>query len=270
MKSLMVAGLVCLAVVGCAPKGPDKVDEEALDAIVAAVQDQLNEPPASIYAVLREAAQAPQVGWDRLVIDAEGRPEPINWWLLNRGYLDLSGAQFAARPVFTLTKSARDLLAEPDQPWFEAVASGEPVVDCATAAAVAVNGCEVSVEVTPTLTPVGKSVIGDAKLLPLSVTAAVALGLEDWEVFDLTAAGSSPRQIALVAILGPEQTRDAQAAVAAKQLIGTMRSLAGESDPIVSHDAWTPPNYVEPPAPVTSRRPDSPTGRPSSPFRPGA
>lgn len=271
MRALVAGCLVALSLcaAACSKAGPDKLDPEGLDAVGLAVEDQLNEPASAILDLIRASAQQAQVGWDTLFINLDGTPEPVNWWLMKRGFLELSGAQFIARAAFTMTKPAQDLIATPDQPWFAVEVTGEPEVDCKTPAALAATGCEVAVEVTPSLTDAGRAAVGTAILAPFKVSAVVALGPEDWEVTNLTTEGPPPADVALNAILGPEEARQTQQTASNESLKGRLRALAGETDAPINLEAWTPPNYVEPPAPVAPAATPSPSSRPDSPFRPG-
>jgi hypothetical protein len=268
----LTALVLCAAVsLAACNKGaaPDDVDAEALDAISLAVEEQMNEPAFAIQGLLRAASQQAQVGWDTLVINLGEEPEPVNWWLQRRGFLELSGAQFATRAAFTLTKPAQDMLASPDQAWFEAATTGEPVIDCKTAAAVAGNGCEVQIEITPALTPAGRAAVGTPiqPLRPMAVTGVVTLDDNgEWTVLGLSGETQSPAEIALAAILGDPGQRQAAARAADDAMRGRLSQLAGETEAPINLEAFTPPNYITPEPPVAPIAP--PTGRPSTPFRP--
>ncbi len=265
---LLATGLVT-GLGACQPGGPDQIDEEALDAVALAIEDQMNEPAAAIMGLLRAASGEAQVGWDTLIINLDGTPEPVNWWLQQRGLLEMSGAQFATRAAFTLSKSANDILANPDEPWFEAKVTGEPLVDCKTPAALAANGCEVEIEVTPALTPAGRAMAGALPpMQPFAATAVVTLGPEDWIVGGLTTEGSAPREIAMTTILGAPARREEAARAADGRMKGQLSMLAGEREPEINLEAYTPPNYIEPPPPVRAIEPPKGNGR-DSPFRPG-
>ncbi len=206
MRGLALAFCALLMLAACnEAAAPDDVDAEALDAIALAVEEQMNEPAFAIQDVLRDASAQAQVGWDTLFINLDGEPEPVNWWLQRRGFLELSGAQFATRAAFTLTKPVNDMLAGPDQPCFEATATGEPLNDCKTAAAVAGNGCEVEIEITPALTAAGRTAVGapTQPLRPVAISGVVTLDANgEWTVLGLTSENQSPRELAMAAILG--------------------------------------------------------------------
>lgn len=266
---LLCASLMSGSLGACQRAQPAEVDEEALQAVEMAIEEELNAPGYAILALLRGAAQEAQVGWDALVISPYGEPEPVNWWLQRRGYLELSGAQFATRAAFTLTKPAQDMIAAPDQPWFEVAASGDPAIDCETAAAMAAGGCEVEFEVTPELSAAGRAAIGSPvnPLQPMTVSAVVSLGPEDWEVSNLAVEGATLTDVALSAILGTPDQRQAAARAANDAMNGRLAQLAGETEPVINLEAYAPPNYVDAPPPVAPSQ--APDGRQTSPFRPG-
>ena len=267
--ALLICAALTLAACNQAA-GPDDVDAEALNVLALAVEEQMNEPAYAIQSLLRQASAQAQVGWDTLFINLGGEPEPVNWWLQRRGFLELSGAQFATRAAFTLTKTAQEMVAQPDQAWIEAVATGEPLIDCKTAAAMAGAGCEVEVEVTPSLTPAGRAAVGTPvqPLRPITVSGVLTLDANgEWTVLGLASGGGEPRDIALNAILGDPGQRQAAARAADDAMKGRLSQLAGETEAPVNLEAWTPPNYIDPDPPVAPIAP--PTGRPSTPFRPG-
>jgi hypothetical protein len=270
MRRGLLTLMLCAGLCACDRGQPEDIDAEALTTVEEAVEEELNAPAYAILAVLRGAAQEAQVGWDALFITPADEAEPINWWLQRRGYIELSGAQFATRAAFTLSQAANDLVAQPDQPWFEVAASGEPKIDCETPAAVAAGGCEVELEVTPVLSPAGRAAIGQAAvpLEPLTVSAVLALGAEgEWEVAGLLAQGGSIPDLGLAAILGNAEQRQAAARAANGAMNDRLAQLAGETEPVINMEAYTPPNYIEPDAPVPPL--EAPNGRPTTPFRPG-
>lgn len=268
-RALAICAALMLAACNQAA-GPDDVDAEALDAMALAVEDQMNEPAFAIQALLRQASGEAQVGWDTLFINLGGEPEPVNWWLQRRGFLELSGAQFATRAAFTFTKPVQEMLAAPDQPWMEVTATGEPLIDCKTAAAVTGNGCEVEIEMTPALTPAGRAAVGTPiqPLRPITVSGVLTLDNNgEWMVLGLASETGTPGDIALNAILGDPMQRQAASRAADDAMKGRLSQLAGETEAPVNLEAWTPPNYIDPDPPV---RPIEPPGKQTSPFRPGA
>lgn len=266
---LLCGGLLSAGLTACDRGPPDEVDAEAIAAIETAVEDQLNAPAYAIMGVLRTAAQEAQVGWDTLSITPQEEPEPLGWWLQRRGLIEFSGAQFATRAAFILSRSAQELVAQPDQPWFEAAASSEPEIDCETAAAMEARGCEVTFEVTPELTPAGRAAVGSpaAPLGPIKITAVVTLGAEDWEVPSLTAEQGALSDLALASMLGTPDQRLAAAKVAQSAMDDRLVQMSGGVEPAFNPEASIAATYVEPPAPVAPAEAAIP--KVTSPFRPG-
>jgi hypothetical protein len=246
---LLIAALLALGACG-KKEAPETVDAEGLDMVAQAVADELNEPPAAIQLLLRQSAERPQVGWDNLSIGVGGEAYPVGAWLYRHGYLELAGTQYVTRPVFALTEKTRTLLQSPDQPWFEAAAGEATSVNCGTEAALNAGGCEVEVTVTPTLTPAGRAALGSPKLEPMTVRAVVAVAEDGWDVPMYSAAGLAPLDVALTAILGPEDGREAADKVVLKELGGRLGRAGETPEAAAASQPYQPPNYVEDPPPV--------------------
>lgn len=244
-RLLVIAAVLILGACG-QKEAPETVDAEALDMVAQAVADEMNEAPAAVQLLLREAAQKPQVGWDALNIGVGGQAYPVGAWLYRHGYLSLAGTQYLTRPVFALTEKTRTLLQSPDQPWFEATAGEATSVNCGTEAALSAGGCEVEVTVNPVLTPAGRAALGSPKIEPMTVRAVVAVAEEGWEVPTYGAIGATPLDLALTLILGPENNREAADKAVLKDLAGQL-GLDGETPEAAAASApYRPPNYIEP------------------------
>ena len=250
--ALAVMAAIALTVPACKRKDPNTVDATAYDAVVLAVGEQLNAPGDAIYAALRAADEKAQVGWDTLVVPTTAEPEPIGWWFLNRAWISLSGVQFNVRPVFTLSDAGRLLLAAPDQDWFAVnLGDDKPVVDCSTAAAMAIKGCEVVLTVEPQLTDPGKLVAAAKEIAPIKVHAVVNQGADGWEVPTLLPDGGlSFEEVALQTILGPKPARAAAAAAANDQMAGRVQELRRAGGISIESQSATPLPPVIQPEPV--------------------
>lgn len=244
-RLLLLAALLTLGACG-QKEAPETVDAEGLDMVAQVVADEMNEAPAALQILLRQSAERAQVGWDNLSIGVGGQAYPVGTWLYRHGYLQLAGTQYVTRPVFALTEKARTLLQSPDQPWFEAEAGEATNVNCGTEAALAANGCEVEVVVTPALTPAGRAALGSPKLEPMTVRAVVAVAEDGWEVPTYGAMGATPLDAALTLILGPENSREAADKAVLKELAGQL-GLDGETpEAAAASQPYRPPTYVEP------------------------
>lgn len=253
----------------CQPaKKDDVVEPAAIDEVEVAVADELNQPGAAVLALLKQANESPQIGWDALQVGFNDRVFPVNWWLWRRGYLSLHGSQFVGRPVFGLSQKAKDLVGGTDAAWFEAQA-GEPArVDCNTPAALTSGGCEVELVVNPVLTSVGRSVLGPVALAPMTVTALVSPTAEGWEVSEMTAEPLYPVDVALTAMLGPDPMREAAGAAVLKE-IEDRTALTPErraQAPVEAYQPLPPAEEIAPVAPLIGPSPISPQrGRPAFP-----
>jgi hypothetical protein len=246
MRRLLLLAAI-LALCACGKKeAPETVDAEGLDMVAQAVADEMNEPPAAIQALLRQAAEQPQVGWDTLNIGVGGQAYPVAAWLYRHGYLQLAGTQYVTRPVFALTEKTRTLLQSPDQPWFDAAAGEATSVNCGTETALSAGGCEVEVVVTPSLTPAGRAALGSPKLEPVTVRAVVAVAEEGWDVPTWGAVGAAPLDIVLNLLLGPEKDREAANRAVLKE-VGANLGLEGETpEAAAASQPYQPPAYIEP------------------------
>lgn len=251
--AVWVVAAVLTGLAACS-KDTDTLDASAYDAVAAEAEARLNEPAAEILGLMRNAAGAPQVGWDALVITGEDGPAPVNWWLWNKGWIQLAGTQFAGRPVFALTEAGQAAAAaDPDTPWFTATAGTDtPSVDCKSDAAITSGGCEVTMSVVPALTEAGRQVAGAHDFSPITVHALVAVGVEDWEIVSLSTEGPPLADQALEVILGPKSARAAALAAANDRLAtAIMVQRAGPGGP-EDGSAYRPPNYIETPPPVAA------------------
>ena len=251
--SLAVMAAIAVSLPACKKKDTNTVDDSAYDAIVTAAGDQLNAPGVAIYQTLFDANAKPQVGWDTLTIPVANQtaPEPVNWWLMQKGMISLEGAQFASRPVFSLTDAGRALVGQPAQDWFGVkLGADKPKVDCTTAEAMAVKGCAVVLTITPSLTDPGTAALGAKTLAPITLHAIVFRGADDWQVPTLLTDGDSLEDVALTTILGSKDARAAARAAAEADLTVRMRSLAASQ--IIVGPPPPPPAIDEIPAPVAA------------------
>lgn len=247
----LCAVVLSLVVAGCQKPAANEVDQEALDQIALAVEDELNAPAAAIVTVMRNAGEQSQVGGDSLVIGFDGKTLPVDWWLYRHGYVQMYGLMSVGRPALGVTQKARDEVAKGEADWFDAEVGEPERVDCATPDAVAVAGCEVELPVTPTLTDAGRAALGEAKLAPFILIALVAPNEDGgWQVNDMRVEGAQPADVALNAILGPENGRDgARAAVMAE--MNDRVALTPEAQRQIRPEAYVgPPPPIEPVAPT--------------------
>jgi hypothetical protein len=248
----ILAAAAVFAAGACQPSPEDELDEAAFEAMALATEDELNAAASQIYAVLQSAASRPQVGWDELYVNLDGTPEPVNWWFYRRGWLELSGAQFVSRPVFTVSQSGRQVIETAGDYWF-IVQRGEeaPEVTCESMAAISAGGCEVTMVLYPQITDQGLAALGSRTLEPVTVSGTVRLGAQDWEVPDLALRGSVDAwELGLNEILGEPDVRQAAHAAASDEVMNRIARLSGEREPERGERIFEPPPYVEPPAPV--------------------
>lgn len=220
LKPILICALALgLAVAACQKKVENQVDQEALDEIALTVAESMNAPAAAIVTLMKTAGEQSQVGGDALVIGFDGQNLPVDWWLYRHGYVQMYGLLSVGRPALGLTQKARDEIAKSEARWFDAEVGEPERVDCATADAVAVAGCEVELPVTPTLTDAGRLALGEARIAPFRVVALVAPKDDGgWTVSDLRTEGAQPSDMALAAILGPEDSRQAARAAAIAEM----------------------------------------------------
>jgi hypothetical protein len=218
MKRLLAVAVLTLALAGCAKRhGEDKVPEEALDAISAATAAQLNAPVTSIYALLHGMGQNHVISWPDLTIGFDNHALPVNWWLYRHGYVELSGLPAGQGAPFVLAKKALDYDVAGDLPWFTAQAQAPTRVDC-TSPAVQPGACEVELPIESGLTSEGTAA-GVVAPATATVQATVMLGDDGWIVQNLTPMGTlALHNLALNAILGPENARQSQLAAVNQDL----------------------------------------------------
>jgi hypothetical protein len=259
--ALLAVAAAALLLTGCLKKAEDQVPTEGIDAISNAVEDQLNAPVVSILAVLRAANDQHRVNWTDLTIGFDGQQIPVNWWLYRKGLVELSGSNVVGGGTFLLARKTTDLLASSDSDWFE-VEPGDPTrVDCTGPTARASGGCEVDMPFVAKLTLTGQSV-GAATPARFAVQAVVVLNDNgEWQVNNLVLSGTqSIHNLALDAILGPEEGRAAAQAAVTRELQG--RSGIMEPAPLSSQAPPLPPIEAPPIiAPTAPRVPDYAAGR---------
>jgi len=244
MRALVILALgLGLILAGCQKAAEDEIDQEALDQIALTVEGELNAPPIAIVALLRTAGEQSQVGSDALSIGFDGQNQLIDWWLYRRGYVQMDGQLSVGRPAMGLTAKARAEVAAGEPAWFQAEVGDPERVDCSTPDAVSIAGCEVELPVTPTLTDAGKSAMGDITLPPFKLLALVAPSDEGgWTVTDYRTDGLSIVDIALTAILGPEDGRIAARQAAMEEINGRLAMTGeGQQAPTSPSDVVLPP-----------------------------
>jgi hypothetical protein len=149
--------------------------------------------------------------------------------------------------------------------WFTAGAGTPSVVDCHSPEATAAGGCEVDVEITPSLTETGAAIAGSNALPTIKVHALVASGADGWTVRELRAEGVSLHDFALNQLMGDEPAR----AAARQQLfnaLGGANALTGGALrpdavlPSAPSPLLTPPDAapIAPVAPVIGDTPYAP------------
>ena len=258
MRPILSLLVVAALLTACERKADDEIDQEALDEIALAIEAELNGPPQAMVALLRSASEAAQVGGDALVVGFDGVNHPVDWWLYRHGYVQLQGLLSVGRPAFGLTQKGRDEMARGDPVWFSAEVGEPSRVDCATPDAVAVAGCEVELPVTPALTDAGRAALGEAQLQPFNLLAIVSQGEEGtWVVNDYRGEGLPPADVALAAILGPEEGRIAARAAALDEINGRLALTPDGQRMTGQPDRYVPPPIEEGPAvaPVTGEGP---------------
>lgn len=258
LTPLLLTGLL---LTGCLKKAEDQVPDEAIDAIANTVEDELNGPVTSVMALLRNASDSHRVNWSELNVGFDGRQIPVNWWLYRKGYVELSGSNQVGGGAYVLSRKTTELLTQPDADWFE-VEPGEPTrVDCTGPTARAAGGCEVDMPFVAKLTPAGQA-SGAAKPAGFAVQAVVVLNENsEWQVASMTLTGTqSVHNIALDAILGPEDSRPAALDAANKELLNQNQPM----EPAPLSDGQVPLAPAEEPAviPAAPPVPDYAAGRP--------
>jgi hypothetical protein len=256
-------GLVLLAaalLAGCNKKGGDTIDDAALDAIGEAVETSLNEPGQAIWQLLKTFDRPSPIGFEAMELSLDQRLIPVDWWLWRHGLVQtIEPPPAPGRPTFLVTQAAREQIAAAPA-LFEAGAGEPSNVDCQSPAALEALGCEVEVTVTASVTPAGRTLASVAILPPIKVHALVAPAAEGWEVRELRADGASLHDVALNAILGNEQARQAarQGAMNELDIRQTISAATALADGSTGEALLPPLAPIEPVAPELSGTPYAP------------
>jgi hypothetical protein len=258
MRGAGLALLAALALAGCNKAKTDTVDDAALDAIGEAVETGLNEPGQAIWQLLKTLDRPSPIGFETMSLNLDQRLIPVDWWLWRHGYVqEIVPPPAPGRPTFLVTETARQQIAAAPT-WFEADAGEPSEVDCQSPAALEALGCEVEVTVTPTLTAAGRGAASVTTLPPIKVHALVAPAADGWEVRELRADGPALHDVALNAILGNEQSRQAARQVAMNELDITRTSSLATAAMAAEAAALPPPPPIEPVAPELGDTPYAP------------
>lgn len=220
MRIAAAATILALAVMGltgCNRSQADSVDDAALDAIDAAVADELNAAPAAIVQLVKTLDKPTPIGLDALQVSLDQKAVPVDWWLLQHGLITPI-LPSPGRPTFLVSPSGSQLAAQAPV-WFSAAAAPATRVDCHSPNVQAAGGCEVEVSVQVQATEAGAAVMGaGAALDPIKVQAIVAQASDGWQVRELHTQGMDLNDFALTALLG----KDAARAAARQQMLANL------------------------------------------------
>ena len=257
MRRALVALVLSCILTGCNKAAPDSVDEAALIAINDAVAAELNAAPAAIVQTLKALDKPTPIALDAMQITLDQKPVPIDWWLVQHGYVEpIVPPPSPDRPTFLVSTAGRTLAAQVPN-WFTAAAATPDQVDCHGVDATTAGGCLVQLTVAAQLDEGAPRGAG-AAIGPIKIDAVLIREGDDWRVGDLRPQSGNLRDIALDALLGKAQARG----LARQQALANLNLAQGGPAPASSATALADAPEAPPPptdlAPVTPVVGDNP------------
>ena len=258
MRRALVALALTAVLTACNKAAPDSVDDTALIAINDAVAAELNAAPAAIVQTLKALDKPTPIALDAMQITLDQKPVPIDWWLVQHGYVEpIVPPPSPDRPTFLVSTAGRTLAAQVPN-WFTAAAATPDQVDCHGVDATTAGGCLVQLTVAAQLDEGAPRGAG-AAIDPIKIDAVLMREGDNWRVGDLRLQSGNLHDIALDALLGKAQVRGVarQQALANLNLATPMSAPDTRATAVAASapDVPLPPTDLSPVTPVIGDNP---------------
>ena len=194
--------VAALGVTGCHPKAADKAagapgalsaarpDQAVIRPILDQVDLELNKPFVDLHNQVVASNTNGAVYDDQLVVHGETETVPVDWWLWNKGYLEIGGVDSANRAFFRLSRKGAAFAAGLAPLWLKADAANPPVVQCGASESITKATCNVTLSIAVHLTPTGGSELRGV-VMPVETIQTVATydPTTGWSIGDLKGGG---------------------------------------------------------------------------------
>lgn len=201
MRSLLPAAVVaCLMLTACEGAAPQPGAAE-MALVQQRIAAEMAAPITAMQKQLRRAAKDDIYTSEMQVPSGNGPPLPLDWWLYQRGYVKLAGADQYMQGYFGLTPAGQ-LFVDGTAPWLAVSFPQTPSATCAgskTRGACSVSG-------TAILKPgpgAGAEGLQGAPLPPQAFTVNLEYGPQGWTATEMKlGSGKEPYVAALDALFG--------------------------------------------------------------------
>ena len=186
MKSPLFVGVlmaVGASIAACGPSGPEPGPAE-MALVKQQIQVEMSAPINAMQKQLRRAARDDIYTAEMQVPSGDGAPLPLDWWLFQRGFIKLAGADRYMQGYFSLTPAGVAFV-DGKAPWLAVDFQGAPTVTCAGSKSR--GACQVAG--TAILSPgpgAGSNGLKGAPLQTQAFTIGLEYGPNGWTVGDLS------------------------------------------------------------------------------------
>lgn len=183
------------------------LNAQASAAAITLIQSDLNAPILAVQEQLRQASSDGIIRTEELVLSTPESFVPIDWWVWNKGYLQVVDDPGYGR-YLDLSDSGRRFLALDLTNSLSARAVGAPTMECRSAGTATSAAC--TAVVTYEVVPARGALIGAGQIPNASahLKAAFAPGV-GWSVQSLVADDQTPAALVTAAILGDVEAQAA-------------------------------------------------------------
>jgi len=207
--------------------GGEAIAPGAVDMAMQRVLVDLNEGPAQVTALLRQAAAAENFPIDALQLQTGEGDAPLGGWAAERGLLTYVGEQYGRHFVSVAqTLAPNDL----EAPWYSAAPAQPQAVQCHAGVSLDDMTCAFVLPVAVTVTAIGAKFVGQQPDSELRYAVTMRKLGTVWTLEDMSIEASPPMSNVLDQLIGPSEVRAERNEAAIGRWLSTAAQGRAEAD----------------------------------------